>query len=250
MRRLGIDSHFAVRVLVIGLMVAGLAGCASQESARTEDLSVPLGGAKSAAVMIDAGDGNLTVDPMSDEGQELANGTLGYAESQGLPRHHLEIGSNQAVLTLQAGSVERSGFRWPWEVCGLGTYWQVNLNSTVISQLKAHSNGGNITLNLAGMPLTSVTAETGGGNLEVVLPNNTADLTVTGKTGAGNVVVRIPNGAAARIHATTGLGKVTIDPQFNVMQGDIYQSPGYDSASAKVELTLESGAGDVVVKVY
>jgi hypothetical protein len=61
------------------------------------------------------------------------------------------------------------------------------------------------------------------------------------------VVVRIPNGMAARIQATTGMGKVIIDPQFSQIDKHTYQSPDFDSAANKVEITAKSGAGNVSV---
>jgi predicted membrane protein len=125
-------------------------------------------------------------------------------------------------------------------------------------------------LNLAGMAVTRVSAETGGGNMDVVLPDNAADLRVTAKagagnvtvelgagisgsavlnagSGAGNVAVRIPSGVAARIHATSGLGKAIVDPRFGKIDRATYQSPDFDSAADKVEITVHSGAGNVSV---
>ena len=70
---------------------------------------------------------------------------------------------------------------------------------------------------------------------------------VNANSGAGNVVVRVPSGTAARIHATSGLGKLIIDSRFIKMDDNTYQSPDYDIASDKVEITAHSGAGNVSV---
>ena len=83
--------------------------------------------------------------------------------------------------------------------------------------------------------------------MDVVLPDNAANLSVTAKTGAGKVVVRVPSGIAAKIHATSGLGKVIVDSRFSKIDDNTYQSPNYDSAANKVEITVNSGAGDVSV---
>jgi DUF4097 and DUF4098 domain-containing protein YvlB len=120
------------------------------------------------------------------------------------------------------------------------------------------------------MAVTRVSADTGGGNMDVVLPDHAANLSVTAGTGGGNVtveigsdltgsntinansgagdvVVRIPSGVAARIHATTGLGKAIVDPQFSKIDNHTYQSSGFDSAAHKVEVTAQSGAGNMIV---
>jgi predicted membrane protein len=139
-----------------------------------------------------------------------------------------------------------------------------------LSDITAHSGGGNVRLDLAGMAITRVSADSGGGNMDVVLPDGAANLSILARTGggsvtveigsgttgsnivnassgAGNVVVRIPSGVAARIHATTGLGKAIVDSRFSQTDKNTYQSSDFDQAANKVEITAQSGAGNVSV---
>jgi len=236
----------------------------------TYNLSEPLGGATTAKVDINTGAGNLTIDKLTGGEQLLASGTLQYLENQGLPTRSVNTSNGQVTLTLRASGTGRPWFRFPWAVCNGATEWQIHLNPTVASDITAHSDGGNVKLNLAGMVVTRVSADTGGGNMDVVLPDNAANLSVAAKTGAGNVtleigsgitgsntvnansgagnvVVRVPSGIAACIHATSGLGKATVDSRFSKIDGNTYQSPDYDSAANRVEITVNSGAGDVSV---
>jgi predicted membrane protein len=78
----------------------------------------------------------------------------------------------------------------------------------------------------------------------------TGSSTVSANSGAGNVLVRLPGGIAARIHASAGMGKTLIDSQFNKIDDTTYQSAGYDSAADKIEITINSGAGNVTVETY
>jgi hypothetical protein len=211
------------------------------------NLSEPLNGATTAKVDINAGVGNLTIDRLAGGGQLLASGTLQYFEKQGVPTRTLDSGNGQATLTVKGGSKGQPWYRLPWAACNGATVWQIHLAPTVSSDITAHSDGGNVRLDLAGMLITRVSADTGGGNMDVVLPDNAADLSVTARSGAGNVVVTIPSGVAARIHATTGLGKMIVDPRFSKIDKDTYQSPDYDGAAHKAEITLSSGAGNVIV---
>jgi predicted membrane protein len=158
----------------------------------------------------------------------------------------------------------------PWSGCIAATDWQIHLNRDVVTDISAHSGGGNVRLDLAGMHLRRVSADSGGGNLDVMLPDNAVSLSVTAKTGvgnitveigrgttghnilnaisgAGNVEVRIPSGIAARIHATSGMGKKIIDPRFGNIDKHDYQSSDFDRAVDKVEIDLQSGAGNVIV---
>jgi hypothetical protein len=213
----------------------------------TDHFSESLNGATAAKVDINAGDGNLTIDRLPGGESVLASGTLQYIGDQNLPTRKLVSSSGHATLTLKGSSSKQSWLRLPWSACNGATEWQIHLNPTVSSDITAHSNGGNIKLSLAGMALTRVSADTGGGNIDLVLPDNMVHLSVTAKTGAGNVVVHIPGGVAARIHATTGLGKAIVDLRFTKIDKNTYQSPDFDQAANKVEITANSGAGNVSV---
>lgn len=237
----------------------------------TEKFSEPLNGTRTAKVDVHVGDGNLVIDRMAGSEQVLVSGTLQYLEKQGLPARELTVNNGVSTLCLKAG---RGGgqpwFRFPWAACNGATEWQIHLNPTVSSDITARSNGGNVGLNLSGMQITGLSAETGGGNMNVILPNHASDLNVsvatgggnvsveigsgttgsnivTAKSGAGNVVVSIPSNIAARIYATTGLGKVILDPQFSMIADHTYQSSDFDVAANRVEMTLQSGAGNVSV---
>lgn len=236
----------------------------------TQNLSEPLAGATSSKVDINLADGNLSIDRLTGSEQLLVSGTLQYLKGQNLPARSVDIVNGQATLTLKAKSTGQPWFRFPWAACNGATEWNIHLNPNVQSDIAAHSGGGNVKLNLAGMAVTRVSADTGGGNMDVILPDNAANLSVTAKTGAGNVtvefgdgltgsntinansgagnvIVRVPSGIAARIHATSGLGKAIIDSRFNKLDGNMYQSPDYDGAKNKVEIVAQSGAGNVSV---
>lgn len=215
---------------------------------KTFDLSEPLNGAKTARVDINSGSGNLTIDRLTDGEPLLARGTLEYGENQNPPTPTLDASNGQTTLTLRGRGGGRPWLHLPWETCNEANEWRVHLNPAVSSDITAHSGGGNVKLDLTGMSVTRVAADTGGGNVEVVLPDNASCENVTAGTGAGNVVVHVPSGIAARVHATTGLGKVIVGSRFSQIDRNTYQSPDYDRAANKVEITLKSGAGNVSVE--
>lgn len=236
----------------------------------TQNLSEPLDGTKTARIDISTDIGNLTIDRQTGSDQLLASGTLEYEESRGIPDRTLKSNEGLTVLTLKGCGYSRPSFRFPWSACNAETEWVVHLNPTVPSEINAHSGGGNVKLDLSGMKVTRLSANTGGGNMDVVLPEDAADLdviaasgagnvsvdigsrlagssTVSARSGAGNVSVRIPAGLAARIHAGTGMGKIIMDPRMQKIDRKTYQSPDFDSAANKVDVTIESGAGNVTV---
>jgi predicted membrane protein len=93
-----------------------------------------------------------------------------------------------------------------------------------------------------------VAAKTGAGDVMVEIGSGTSgSSTISASSGAGNVTVQLPEGLAARIHMTSGMGKVVVDERFSKVDNDTYQTPDYDSAANKIEMTLSSGAGNVTV---
>jgi len=242
----------------------------SKKKILTYNLLEPLCEATTAKVDIDTASGNLTIDTLTEGEPVLASGTLEYVENQQMPTCSVDINNGQATLSVKSTSLGRPLFRLPWSGCIAATDWQILLNPDVQADITARSGGGNVELNLAGMTLTRVMADSGGGNLDVVLPDYTANLSVTAKTGggnvtvhlgngikgsnilnatsgAGNVEVRIPSGLAARIYATSGWGKEIVDSRFVNIDKHKYQSIDFDRAADKVEITVQSGAGNVIV---
>ncbi len=240
------------------------------EQVLVHNLSELLDGARRAKVDIHAGTGNLTVDKLADGEQLLASGTLEYVLKEGPPRKSVTRSDDAATLLIHGKGGAKGWLRLPWSACNAATNWQIHLNPAVACDLTAQSGGGNVKLDLSGAAITQLSADTGGGNVDLALPDGAHALCATAKTGAGNVtvdvgarmtgtnildarsgagdvVVRIPAGMPARIHATSGMGKKLIDARFGQLDAATYQSPDYDGASDKIEITINSGAGNVIV---
>ncbi len=234
----------------------------------THNLLEPLGEATAASIDINAGTGNLAIGGLAGGEQVLASGVLEYMEGQEPPLPAVNMSNGKAALTLRAKGGRQASFRMPWAACNAETSWEIRLNPAVACDIAAHSGGGNVKLDLSGMVVSRVCADTGGGNLDVVLPEKAFKVDVAAKSdagnvavevgtgtsgsgaveahsGAGNVTVRLPRGLAARIHATTGMGKVIIDPRFTKLESGLYQSDDYDRAADKLEISIKSGAGNV-----
>ena len=120
------------------------------------------------------------------------------------------------------------------------------------------------------MTISHVAAETGGGNLEVRLPQHGANVVVSARTGggnvnvdigeaitgintveatsgAGNITVHLPVDIPARVHATSGLGKVALGPRFSRVDHSTFQTADYPNASYKVDISAKTGAGNVTI---
>lgn len=236
----------------------------------TEKFSEPLNGAKSATIEIDTRQGNLVVEPLAGGEPLLAAGTLEYDEKRGLPSRSLTSSDHAARLGIKGAGGSRGILRLPWQACNAATDWNIHVNPRIPLEINAVSGGGNVKLDLRGMHVSRVSAESGGGNMEVALPDKAENLeiaaatgggnvtvdvgrgtaganTVKAESGAGTVTVRVPGGIAARIHAISGMGKVMIDPQFGMIAEHTFQTADYDSAADKIEISAKSGMGNVSV---
>ncbi len=213
----------------------------------TDNLFEPLNDTTAAKVFIDSGAGNLTIDSLTSGEPALASGALQYLEKQGPPIRTLDSSSGQTTLTLKGGNAIQPRFHFPWSACNGAADWEIHLNPNVSLDINAHSGGGNVMINLSGMAISRLAADSGGGNIEVILPDSVAGQSVVVKSGAGNVTVQVPGGIAAKIYASSGLGKVIVDSRFNKIDSKIYQSPDFDSAANRVEISASTGAGNVIV---
>jgi predicted membrane protein len=120
-----------------------------------------------------------------------------------------------------------------------------------VSHLSMATGGGNMAVVLpAHAANLSLAARTGGGNISVEIGGDTSGSnTIDATSGAGTVVVRLPSRLAAKVHATSGLGKVAVDPRLTqTTKAQTFETPDYDAAADRVEMTLHSGAGNVIVE--
>ena len=87
------------------------------------------------------------------------------------------------------------------------------------------------------MAVTRVSADTGGGNMDVVLPDNAANLSVTAKTGAGDVTVEIGSGITGSntINASSGAGNVVVACQRHRGSHSRYQRAGQSDRGPAVQ---------------
>lgn len=64
--------------------------------------------------------------------------------------------------------------------------------------------------------------------------------------GIGETIIFIPVGMAARIKVDTGLGGIQVTGNYQ-RQGDVYVSPGYDTAENHVDLEVNGGIGKIII---
>lgn len=231
----------------------------------TTTFSEPLSNTTVTKLIIDQGDGNLTIDGITGSDQFLATGNLQYFEKSGAPVSSVSINQGHYTLSLKANA-RQPWPRLPWAACNGATEWEIHLNPLVSYEISTQSGGGNVKLDLTKLTITHLETETGGGNMEIILPDNALNLDVTAKVGAGKVTIAVGNAIIGRntINANSGLGEITIivpeeiaaslqvnqgqvnaDSRFIKINESTYETINYADAANRVEIIVGSSAGKV-----
>jgi hypothetical protein len=249
----GLDMLFGRRrpwlstVIVLAVLGASLAllfygGLASGGDLRTYELNTPLSGAKSANVEIDFGMGQLSVDGSAGS-EDLATGDLQYYSNGNAPNVNFDMDGDRADLDVSAND----GFHFGFFGAGQSLHWNVHLNPTVPTSLRADLGTGDSTLDLGNMNLTDLLVNGGTGNVAVTFPQPSGEMSASIDGGVGNLELHIPDGMEARISVDTGIGNVNVDDRFTKQAEDTYTTGGYSTATNKLDLSVDSGIGNITV---
>ncbi|MGC9523215.1 MAG: LiaI-LiaF-like domain-containing protein [Anaerolineae bacterium] len=241
--RRSIWASLAAAVLVL-LMIGGaiwMVGIVEPDRAGGELVEVryPLEDTATARVRLSPAVGRLTVSALTDS----ANLTEAEIElHQGERLSEQFSAGRQAELTLATDD------RGPFTYTGLGrtVRWDVRLNPEVELDLTTDLGVGDAEIDLSALTITDATVDFGVGQVDLVLPEiQSADVMVDG--GIGTIVIETPPTLGVRIVADTGL--VTRDlPTSYRREGNVFTSPGYDRADARVDLVVSLGIGTLTVR--
>lgn len=229
----------------VTLVALGVGGWAMSERdqplrGRSADVGVALGSAQRAEVDIDVGAGRLRLTDGADPG-EVVSGTVGLGRGQRL----VATGGERGDLALVRVAAEGRWFRLGVNPTSVEP-WALAVTDSVPLLLRVSTGVGEASLDLSNLALDEARVDVGVGRTAVRLPGEgTVRVRIEG--GIGESIVTIPEGIAARITINTGIGAATVDEAF-VRDGDVYQSPGWESASDRLDIVVDTGVGAVRVR--
>jgi hypothetical protein len=207
-----------------------------------DTITQTLDGATRADVTIGLGAGTLRLYAL-DDSADLVHATVKRAARDQLERS-FTVNGDTAFFTLRNRSP--SGLLMPF---GGGrpdqVVWDLRLNRDVPMGLKVDSGAGTATLDLAQLQIANLDVNTGVGQTTVTMPaQGRVQAQING--GIGETTVTIPAGVAVRIQATAGLGQVRVVGNYQ-RQDKLYVSPGYDTATNRVDLQVNGGIGSITI---
>ncbi len=204
--------------------------------------SASLDGAASARISFKHGAGVLEVRGGAGP-DELFHGEFAGGIDKRLARQgdHVEV-------TLQAREQDWTNWMLPWNWGGgRGMDWNVCLAAGPRLALVFETGASDTRLDLSGLRVSELTVKTGASSTRVTLPAQAGATTVRISSGAAAVNITVPAGVAARIRGSVGVGSLDVDQRRFPRSAAGYESPDFESAINRAEITVESGVGSVTI---
>ena len=234
-----------VGMVVILIILAGalwfFGVSASQGSTvQGEAIQQSLDGAIRADVEIAPAAGDIQIEATDVDGI-LIEGSLPAESVQNIESSYTVSGGTGTYVLRESGS--RSFFPGlkPGQM-----EWNLNLIESIPLDLALQLGAGNLDADLSTLDLDHLSLNTAVGNSSVILPAQ-GSLVAEIEGAIGQIEVTIPEGSGVQLQADTALVTLQLPPDFERV-GEVYQSPGYQTATQKIDLVINLAIGNVVIQ--
>ncbi len=125
--------------------------------------------------------------------------------------------------------------------------WRYRLSQEVPVTVEIESGASKQDVNLKEVQATRIELETGASATDLTLPARGASF-LDVEAGAASVNIRVPEATAARIRVKEGVTALHVDRnRFPETGTGFYQSPNFESAQDRAEITVEAGMGSITI---
>jgi hypothetical protein len=239
----------AAVVLVAGAVGINMEMPGSTDTGVTTTRQTNLDGASKAAVTVRFGAGTLNLGPiLQPAADQLASMT--YQGPQQLvpePRYTVSGGVGQLeYLSSPKGGPGPVPF-----ATGRADATQMDLTlspQVPITSLTVQTGATNARLDLSGLQVGALDLSIGAATTWLRLPEAAGLTTAHISGGASTLTIEVPQGVAAQIQLRGGLSTVNVDQsRFPQVSDNLYRSPDYDTATNKVDLSIETGVTTIQI---
>jgi hypothetical protein len=147
--------------------------------------------------------------------------------------------STAAILSLDSINQQY----WP----NHGVTWDVKLTPKILINFNINSSASTLKLDLSDLNLSSFAMDINAGSCDLKMPAPSGIMKATVKANAASVSITIPEGAATRIQASSNVATLNVNNRF-IKRGNDYVTDNYDTATSRIELTINTNVGTVSVK--
>ena len=125
--------------------------------------------------------------------------------------------------------------------------WRFQLAQNIPVSLTVESGASLLNIDLKDVQATRFALKTGASSTNVTMPAHGPSF-LDVESGAASLNIRIPQETVARIRVKESVMAMDVDTdRFPHLETGLYQSPGYDAATDRAEIHIESGLGSVKV---
>ncbi|MDA3936580.1 MAG: DUF5668 domain-containing protein [Actinomycetota bacterium] len=132
----------------------------------------------------------------------------------------------------------------------------VALSRHVLWDIEVQAGAAAIDGDLRDLAVASLSVDTGVSDAAITLggiPRGVDEVPIRVDTGVSSVTIRIPDTAEARVVADTGIAVVNTSDDFDRVSDEdtrIWETEGYDDATARYEISVDAGVGSVTIERY
>jgi hypothetical protein len=205
-------------------------------SSESEKFDVALRDAKSVRYKFSHGAGQIVITGGAPAGKALVGSSaVGMNEKTHLNGDRLDI------------HIEAGASFVPFVGPSDGT-WRFQITQDVPVTLKVETGASQLDMDLSNVLATHIELETGASNSNVIMPSRGVSL-LDLEAGAAAINITIPQGVSGRIRIKEGLTSLNVDTtRFPQMDSRLYQSPDFDTAANRAEVSVEAGLGSITIK--
>lgn len=222
-----------VIVLAAALAVPFLA-CDEEREPRSESQTVPVGEARSTAVSLKMGAGEIRLEGGA---ANLMEAEFRFDRDRLRPLVDYRVFGGRGELAVRPA--RRHSF-----FGHVHNEWNIRLGGGIPLELGLKLGAGESRLDCRRVDLERLTVEMGVGEMHLDLRGPRArsfDVRIEG--GIGSATVRLPNDVGVRVRVDGGLGSV--DAGGLVKRGDVYVNGAYGQSPVTIDLRIEAGIGSV-----
>jgi hypothetical protein len=206
------------------------------ESSESEKFDIALLDAKSVRYRFSHGAGQIVIQGGAPTGKALVGSSAaGMNEKSHLDGDKLDV------------HVEAGASFIPFVGPSDGT-WRFQLTQDVPVTLKVETGASQLDMDLTDVLASHIELETGASSSNVVMPARGSSL-LNLEAGAASINITVPNGVSGRIRIKEGLTSLNVDKnRFPQVDSRLYQSPDFDTATNRAEISVEAGLGSITIK--
>jgi hypothetical protein len=240
----------AAIVLIVGSVWINIGTPRSTDAGFTTTTSqTSLEGATQATVTLRFGAGSLNLGPiLQPQPDQLASMTF-QGPQQLAPQPRYTVSGDVGQLEYVSNPGRGPGF-FPF-VDGRSDAAQMDLTlapTVPITSLNIQTGATDAHLDLSSLRVSSLQMSIGAATTWLRFPEAAGQTAAHISGGASTLTIEIPQGVAAQIQLRGGLSTVNVDQsRFPQVSDNLYRSPNYDTATNRVDLSIETGVTTIQI---